>query len=136
MLVSKRNEPQCEMVRTLSAVVTAVCLLTITIGFIIAGTWTIHSVHTLQSTYHPERIASMLETAEKTMDTVHQTSFLLKSGHQVPLMDDVHRLIDSLESMSKILREMPVEKMVLESEAWRHVGSNVLDSVKKVVKEL
>ena len=136
MLVSKRNEPQCEMVRTLAAVVTAACLLILTIGFVVAGTWTIHSVHTLQSTYHPERIASMLETVEKTMDSVHQTSFLLKSGQPVPLMDDVHRLIDSLESMSQILREMPVEKMVSESEAWRHVGSNVLDSVKKVVTEL
>jgi|TARA_B110001452_G_C14947062_1_gene331256 uncharacterized protein YoxC len=124
------------MVRTLSAVVTAICLLTITIGFIVAGTWTIRSVHTLQSTYHPERLASMLETVEKTMDSVHQTSFILKSGKSVPIMDDIHRLVDSLESMSKILREMPVEHMVLESEAWRHVGSNLLDSVKKVVNEL
>ena len=47
---------KCEHVKIASQVVTAVCLLIITIGFIVAGSWTVQTVKTLETTYHPEKL--------------------------------------------------------------------------------
>lgn len=130
---SNRN---CETVRTVSNVITAACLLVLTMGFLVAGTWTARTVQSLQSTYHPERLSSMLDTVADTLESVHQTTFLLKSGKHVPLMDDLHRLVESLESVAVALQVLPVDKMVKESESWRQMSLHVLDSVKKSIIDI
>ena len=127
---------KCGTVRTISQVTTAVCLLIITIGFIVAGTWTVNTVHTLQSTYHPEKLKSMLDTVSDTLDTVHKTTFSLQSGKPINLMDDVHRLVISLEKVSNSLQRLPVEKMVGESESWRTLSKDLLQGIKKTINEL
>lgn len=131
-----KSDRQCETVRTVSNIVTAACLLVITIGFLVAGTWTVRTVQSLQSTYHPERLTSMLDTVADTLDSVHQTTFLLKSGKHVPLMDDLHRFVESLENLAVALQVLPVEKMVEESESWRQMSIKILDGVKKSITDL
>jgi len=131
-----KSDRQCETVRTVSNIVTAACLLVITIGFLVAGTWTVRTVQSLQSTYHPERLTSMLDTVADTLDSVHQTTFLLKSGKHVPLMDDLHRFVESLENLAVALQVLPVEKMVEESESWRQMSIHFLDGVKKSITDL
>lgn len=131
-----KSDRQCETVRTVSNVVTAACLLVITIGFLVAGTWTVRTMQSLQSTYHPERLTSMLDTVADTLDSVHQTTFLLKSGKHVPLMDDLHRFVESLENLAVALQVLPVEKMVEESESWRQMSIHFLDGVKKSITDL
>jgi uncharacterized protein YoxC len=131
-----KSDRQCETVRTVSNIVTAACLLVITIGFLVAGTWTVRTVQSLQSTYHPERLTSMLDTVADTLDSVHQTTFLLKSGKHVPLIDDLHRFVESLENLAVALQVLPVEKMVEESESWRQMSIKILDGVKKSITDL
>tara|TARA_B110000977_G_C11078790_1_gene492169 strand:- start:111 stop:521 length:411 start_codon:yes stop_codon:yes gene_type:complete len=131
-----KSDRQCETVRTVSNVVTAACLLVITIGFLVAGTWTARTMQSLQSTYHPERLTSMIDTVADTLDSVHQTTFLLKSGKHVPLMDDLHRLVESLENLAVALQVLPVGKMVDESESWRLLSMHFLDGVKKSITDL
>lgn len=131
-----KPDKKCETVRTVSNVVTAACLLVIMVGFLVAGTWTARTIHSLQSTYHPERLTSMIDTVSDTLDSVHQTTFLLKSGKHVPLMDDLHRLVKSLEDLALALQVLPVEKMVEESESWRQMSLHLLNSVKKSITDL
>jgi len=141
--VMNKHWGRCELLRTIATVVTAICLLLLTLGTMVAGTWVIRRVDIIETTYHPERIAVLLDNAEKTMglatDTavrVHNATFKLKSGHPVNMLEDVHRLIVTLEDISKTLRNLPVEHVVSESELWRQMGTNLVESVKKTVKEL
>ena len=128
-----KSDRNCKTVRTISNVITAACLLVITIGFLVAGTWTVRTVQSLQSTYHPERLTSMIDTVADTLDSVHQTTFLLKTGKHVPLMDDLHRLVESLENLAVALKVLPVGQIIKESESWRQMSLHVLDSVKKSI---
>jgi len=132
-----------ELLRTIAAVVTAVCLLLLTLGTMIAGTWVIRRVDIIETTYRPERIAVLLDNAEATMgiakDTavrVHNATFQLKSGHPVNVLEFVHRFIISLEEISNTLQNVPVEHVVSESELWRQMGTNLIQSIKKTVKDL
>ena len=133
--VPKHNQ-HCETVRTISNVVTASCLLIITLGLLVAGTWSVRTIDSLHSTYHPERLTSMIDTVADTLDSVHQTTFLLKSGKPVPLMDDLHRLIESLEHVAAALKVLPVEKIIDESESWRQMSLHLLSNVKKTITDL
>lgn len=132
------NKPigRCELLRTIAATITALCLLILTIETFVVGTWAIRSIHTVQTTYHPERVAGLLNSAEKTMNAVSSASFKLKSGKPVGVLDDMHRLISALENMYDVLNRVPVDGMVSESEAWRRIGSHLVDSVKKTVTDL
>ena len=130
---SKPDNHQCETVRTISAVITAACLLIMTIGFLVAGTWTVRTLHTLQTDYHPEKLRSMLDAVSDTLDSVHQSTYLLKSGKHVPIMDDIHRLLTSLEQLSTVMSDLPIEKMVSESSSWRLMATHLLSGVKNTL---
>ena len=74
--------------------------------------------------------------AKDTAARVHNATFQLKSGHPVNVLEDVHRLIISLEEISNTLRNVPVEHVVSESGLWRQMGTNLIQSIKKTVKDL
>ena len=130
-----KNE-KCETLRTVSQVVSAVCLLILTIGFIVAGSWTVNTIHTLETTYHPEKLKNAMESIEDTLDTVHKSTFILKSGKPISVMDDIHSLVVSLEKVSTALQKIPIERMVTESESWRTMSSSIVSTLKKTINEL
>ena len=133
---TKPISTRCDIVRTIASVIAAACLLIITIGFLVAGTYTVRTVTNLQTTYHPEKLASIVDQASDTLSTLHKTTYLLKSGKSIPLLDDMHKLVMTMESMSKVLEKMPVNKMVDESKLWRETSTNLLRGVKKTLDNL
>ena len=127
---TKPISTRCDIVRTVAVVITAACLLVLTVGFLVAGSYTVKTVQVLQQTYHPEKLASIVDKAAEAMESVHQTTFMLKSGKSIPFLDEVHHLIDSIESMSNTLEHMPVQKMLEESQQWRQTSTGFLTSIK------
>ena len=77
-----------------------------------------------------------MSSVTDTIDTMHKSTFLLKSGEPVSIFDDIHRLVVSLEKVSDSLVKIPVEKMVNESESWRLWSSSILQGIKKTINEL
>ena len=78
-----RSDPvrnRFDTIQTISSVITAVCLLVLTISLLVAGSYTVTTVNKLQSTYHPEKLASIISDASDTMTTIHKTTSMLKSS--------------------------------------------------------
>ncbi len=120
-----------DVIRTVSSVITAVSLLVMVISMFVAGAYTVTTVSKLQSTYHPERLANIIGDASETMHTIHQTTTMLKSGrHGETMLDDVHRLIHAVESLSTALQHLQVQQLLTESSSWRTMTSEFVGKLK------
>ena len=125
-----------DTIRTIASVVSAVCLLALTIGFFAAGTYTVRTVSQLQQTYHPERLGSIISDASDTMKTIHQTTTMLKSSKgKITIMDDLHNLIKSLEDLSNSLQTLHVDQFLKESSTWRDIGTHFFQGLKHTLEE-
>ena len=125
-----------DIIRTIASVVTAACLLALTIGLFVAGAYTVNTVTTLQSTYHPERLGNILSDASDTMETIHQTTTMLKSSKgDVTILDDLHNLIHSLEDLSSSLQTLHVDKFLKESSTWRDMSKHFMDGLKHTLAD-
>jgi len=90
----------------------------------------------LQSTYHPEKLASIVDTAAEAAASFHKTTHLLGNSQPVDVFDDLHRLVGAAEEMSTILKELPMDRMVSESETWRQTSDSLLRGIKKTLVNL
>lgn len=125
-----------DAVRTVASVVTAVCLVVIVVFFAVGGAYTIQTVNHLQSTYHPEKLGAIISDASDAIHTIHSTTSLLKSSRgQGTIMEDLNRLIGSLEDLSSSLNQLHVEKVLNESSSWREMSKHFVNSVKKTLNE-
>lgn len=126
-----------DIIRTVASVVTASCLLALTIGFFVAGAYTANTVTHLQSTYHPERLGSILSDASDTMHTIHETTNMLKSspnGH-VTLLDDLHQMVRTAQDLSSAIAQLHVDQVLKESSSWRDMSTHLLDGLKKTLSD-
>jgi|MDSY01.1.fsa_nt_gb hypothetical protein len=124
-----------DVVRTVASVVTALCLLSLTIGFFVAGAYTANTVSTLQSTYHPERLGSILSDASDTIQTIHQTTNMLKSSKgDVTLVQDLHALIRSVQDLAAAIPELHINQVLKESTSWRDMSTHLMDGLKKTLE--
>lgn len=126
-----------DIIRTVASVVTAVCLLALTIGFFVAGAYTANTVTHLQSTYHPERLGSILSDASDTVHTIHETTKMLKSspnGH-ITLLDDLHQLVRTAQDLSSAISALHVDQVLQESSSWRDMSAHLLDGLKKTLAD-
>ena len=137
--MSFSNKPittRCDILRTSAAVISAACLLTLTVGFLVAGTYTVRKVETLQSTYHPEKLATIMNTAAEAAASFHKTTHLLSNSKPVDMFGDLHRLVGAAEEMSHILKELPMDRMVEESKTWRQTSDSLLRGIRQSLVEI
>lgn len=135
--MASKESRTCEYVRTASSVISALCLLSLVISFLVVGSWTVREVSNFQNTYHPERLASVVTSIENAMDSVHSTGLMLKSDRgQNPLMQDLRLLTQSLQSIATALQQTPTEKLLTESEQWRTEYTHLLKTVKETLNHL
>ena len=127
-----------DTIRTVSMVITAVCLLFISISMIVAGAYTITTVNHIQNTYHPEQLTSMLSDASDAIHTIHSTTSMLKSSeHGTPtVMEHVAKLIATVEDLSAALKTLHVDNILSESTHWRDMATSMLKGLKQGLPEL
>lgn len=123
---SKQQSSWQEQVRTLSSVITAICLVFISVSIITTGVYIVRSVSYAQETYHPEKLTSMISDIGDTVSTIHKTTHLLGSGNMKPLLDDFHHLIEGLQQLGGALEELHLEKVLKESELWRNMSTKAI----------
>lgn len=121
-------------VSTIANVVTAFCLVCLTLAVIIGGTWTANTVTTLQKTYHPDKIATMIDDISDTVTTLHSTTHMLKSKGKFDLMTDIHNLVLGIEDLSLALNNLPL--VVQESSNWRNMSASAMGHLKDIIAVL
>lgn len=127
-----------DIIRTVSMVITAVCLLFISITMIVAGAYTVSTVTHIQNTYHPERLSSMLSDASDAIHTIHSTTSMLQSSeHGTPnIMEHVAKLIETVEDLSTALKTLHVDNILLESTQWRDMATSMFKGLKNGLPDL
>lgn len=143
----KRPAQPYPVVSTVSNVITAFCLVALTTAFIVGGMWTAQTVTELQHTYHPDKISVMITELSETVgmihtlvqNTTHHTH--LKSsqgsnshGHQAGLLEDLHLLATSLDTMTSKLDMVPT--FINEAHEWRYMTTDAYAKFKSVMTSL
>jgi|TARA_B110000858_G_C17748845_1_gene448677 uncharacterized protein YoxC len=122
-------------VSTIANVITAFCLMVLTISLVVGGVWTANTVTTLQHTYHPDKISSMINDISDTVHTLHATTHMLKSGKgQLDILTDIHNLVNGIEDLSVALNKLPL--VVQESSNWRNMSVYALGHFKDMIAAL
>lgn len=125
-----------ETIRTIASVVSAVCLIAITIEMLIAGVVASQTVHHLHSTYHPERIGSIIGNASDILNTVHQTTHTLQNGTKIAIFEELDKIAGSMQSLAAALDKLHVDDVILEASSWRSMSTQAIQNLKKTLGEL
>lgn len=120
-----------EKLRTITSVITAICLTFIIVSIITTGVYIVRSVSYAQETYHPEKLTSMISDIGDTVSTIHKTTHLLGSGNMKPLIDDFHNLIVVVQKLGTALEKLQIEKVLKESESWRNMSTKAIVGMAK-----
>jgi len=131
---SKHKTSWQEKLRTISSVVTAICLLFISVSIITTGVYVVHSVSYAQQglkAFHPELMSSMISDIGDTVSTIHKTTHLLGSENMKPLVDDFHKLIVVVQNLGTALEKLHIDKVLKESESWRNMSTKAIVGMAK-----
>ena len=128
-----KNEPYRwgELIRTISSVISTLCLIVIAAGLVSASVYTLNIVHVLE--HNHGTIGSLLNDGEKALESAHN---LLQSSQLDPIMVDFHNLVSAMLQLSEEMAAMDMESMLQESEAWRNMSSSTMVKMAKAVLEL
>lgn len=120
---------------TVANVITAFCLVVLTLSLIVGGTWTVQTVTKFQSTYHPDKISSMINDISDTVHTLHSTTHMLKSSQGgSSLLTDMHNLVTNVEDLALALGNLPL--VVQEASNWRNMSVSALGHLKDMAAAL
>lgn len=120
-----------EQVRTVSSVVSALCLLTLTVAIISAGVYTVNVVSTFEQ--HPNNLNSMMQNGKEAIESANH---FLKSSQMDPLLRDFHDLIGVMSNLAGAIDELQVQKVLNEAEIWRNMSNHAMVKLAKTVLEL
>jgi|FLMP01.1.fsa_nt_emb hypothetical protein len=138
--------PQYSLVSTISNVITAFCLMVLTITLVVGGTWTAHTVTELRHTYHPDQISGMITDLSETVgmihtlvqNTTHHNNLKSSRGGgsqaQPSLFEDLHLLATSMEIMTNNLDMIPT--FINEAHEWRYMTTDAYTKFKSVMTSL
>ena len=128
---SKPKTSWQEQLRTISLVITAFCLVFISVSIITTGVYLVNSVSYIEETYHPGKLTSMISDIGDTVSTIHKTTHLLGSGNMKPLVDDFHDLIVVVQQLGSALEKLHIDKVLKESESWRNMSTKAIVGMAK-----
>lgn len=93
-MYSNKPEP-CAIVRTAASVVTAVCLLLITISMGIAGVYTVRTVNTINT----DEIHNIVTKLSSTVDSMHSVSHMLTSSQHGSLIEQIPEVVSEIKPL-------------------------------------
>tara|TARA_B100001059_G_scaffold220480_1_gene242546 strand:+ start:149 stop:568 length:420 start_codon:yes stop_codon:yes gene_type:complete len=119
-----------EQVRTMSAVVSAICLLTMTVAMVSAGVYTVNVVSNIE--HHHGYLTSVMKNSKETLSSAHD---LLQSDRMTPLMDDFHNLVGVMSALATSLDQLRVQEVLQEAENWRNMSNHAMVKLAKTILE-
>lgn len=119
-----------EQVRTISAVISAICLLTMTVGMISAGVYTVNVVSNIE--HHHGYMGEMMQSSRETLASAHE---FIKSDHVAPLMEDFHNLIGVMSKLAHSIDQLHVQDVLQEAENWRNMSNHAMVKLAKTILE-
>ena len=132
-MISVKRKSWQEQIRTISSVITAVCLLFISISIVTTGVYVVGTVSELQKKNTTKLMSSMISDIGDTVHTIHRTTHMLGSSNMKPLLSDFHRLIVVVEELGLALNQLHVDKILQESEIWRNMSTKAIISIAKTL---
>lgn len=120
-----------EQVRTISSVISAVCLLVLTVAIISAGVYTVNVVSSLEE--HPNNLAAMMQNGKEAIESANH---FLKSSQMDPLLRDFHNLIGVMSQLSDSMNELHVKEVLNEAENWRNMSNHAMVKLAKTILEM
>ena len=132
-MISVKKPSWPEQIRTISSVITAICLLFISISIITTGVYVVGTVSELKKQNTTKLMSSMISDIGDTVHTIHKTTLHLGSSNMKPLLSDFHRLIVVVEELGLALNQLHVDKILQESEIWRNMSTKAIISIAKTL---
>jgi len=120
-----------EQVRTASAIVSALCLVAITVAIVSAGVYTVHIVTSLEENH--SNLGSMMSDGKEALQSANH---FLQASQMNPLLQDFHNLIEVMGQLAGSIDKIEVERILGESEAWRNMSTNAMVKIAKSILEL
>ena len=120
-----------EQVRTVASVLSALCLVAITVAIVSAGVYTVHVVSSLEENH--SNLGSMVSDGKEALQSANH---FLQASQMNPLLQDFHNLIEVMGQLSKSIDNIEVQRVLGESEAWRNMSSNAMVKLAKSILEL
>lgn len=128
-----KKATEMESVNVISNVVTAFCMVVLTISLLAGGMWTVNTVDGLRSDYHPDKIGKMVDQISETVDTLHGTASMLKnSPKDFDPFEEFSDFSQTLRLLVDSLDQVPL--VVNEAESWRNMSSDGFDHLKRLVQ--
>lgn len=110
-----------EQIRTVSSVISALCLLTLTVAVVSAGVYTVNIVSSIQQ--NPGDLGAMVQNGREAIESAND---LLKSEQLDPLLQDFHNLIGVMQQLAHSIDELRVQEVLSEAETWRNMSQHAL----------
>lgn len=110
-----------EQIRTVSSVISALCLLTLTVAVVSAGVYTVNVVSSIQQ--NPGDLGAMVQNGREAIESAND---LLKSEQLDPLLQDFHNLIGVMQQLANSIDELRVQEVLSEAETWRNMSQHAL----------
>jgi len=128
-----KKTTEIETANVISNVVTAFCLVVLTISLLAGGCWAISTVDGLRKDFHPDKIGKMVDQISETVDTLHHTAGMLQSSHEDfdPILE-FKEFSDTLQFLVDSLNQVPL--VVNEAANWRNMSSSGLEHLKRLVE--
>ena len=95
----KPVQTRCEILKTVTSTITAVCLVVITITLLVAGVYTVQVVESV----HPEKLQSVMSQVSSTLDGVHRTTKLLTSSRHGNVPDIAQAAMVTTANMKQMV---------------------------------
>ena len=132
-MISVKKPDWPEQIRTISSVITAICLLFISISIITTGVYIVGTVTELKNKNSTKLMSSMISDIGDTVHTIHKTTHMLGTSNMKPLLSDFHQLIMVVKDLSLSLKELHVDEILQESEIWRNMSTKAIISIAKTL---
>jgi len=120
-----------EQVRTVASVLSALCLVAITVAIVSAGVYTVNVVSSLEENH--SNLGSMVSDGKEALQSANH---FLQASQMNPLLQDFHNLIEVMDQLSKSINNIEVKRVLGESEAWRNMSSHAMVKLAKSILEL
>jgi len=129
-----KKTTEIETANVISNVVTAFCLVVLTISLLAGGVWIISTVDGLRKDFHPDKIGKMINQISETVDTLHGTANMLKNSHEDfdPILE-FKEFSETLQLLAFSFDQFPL--VVNEAQSWRNMSSSGLNHLKRLVQD-